>query len=48
MNDVRFPRHFADRANNIMPWMEMPKGGYFAAHDAPELLVTDMREFLRR
>ena len=48
MNDVRFPRHFAGRANNIMPWTEMPKGGHFAAHDAPDLLVADIRKFFAK
>ena len=38
-------RSFAERANNIVHWTEMPKGGHFAAHDAPELLVADIRKF---
>ena len=36
---------FAERSNNIVHWTEMPRGGHFAASDAPELLVADMRTF---
>ena len=41
-------RSFAERANNIVHWTEMPKGGHFAAHDAPELLVADIRAFFAK
>ena len=34
-------RSFAERSNNIVHWTEMPSGGHFAAHDAPDLLVAD-------
>jgi pimeloyl-ACP methyl ester carboxylesterase len=43
--DFRSVRSFAERANNIVRWTEMPKGGHFAASDAPDLLVQDIREF---
>jgi epoxide hydrolase len=43
--DFRSVRSFAERANNIVHWSEMPKGGHFAAHDAPDLLVADIRKF---
>ena len=43
--DFRSVRSFAERANNIVHWTEMPKGGHFAAHDAPDLLVADIRKF---
>ena len=43
--DYRSVRSFAERANNIVHWTEMPRGGHFAATDAPDLLVADIREF---
>ncbi|HEY4199465.1 MAG TPA: epoxide hydrolase [Devosiaceae bacterium] len=43
--DFRSVRSFAERSNNIVHWTEMPRGGHFAAVDAPELLVEDMRRF---
>ena len=47
-NDFVSVRSFAERANNIVHWTEMPKGGHFAAHDAPELLVADIRTFFAK
>jgi epoxide hydrolase len=45
-NDFRSVRAFAERSfSNIVQWTEMPQGGHFAAADAPELLVQDMRSF---
>lgn len=44
-NDFRSVRSFAERANNIVQWTEMERGGHFAATDAPELLVADVRRF---
>lgn len=46
--DFRSIRSFAERANNIVHWTEMPKGGHFAAHDAPDLLVADIRKFFAK
>jgi hypothetical protein len=43
--DFRSVRSFAERANNIVHWTEMPRGGHFAAVDSPDLLVADMRAF---
>ena len=43
--DFRSVRSFAERANNIVHWTEMPRGGHFAAVDAPDLLVGDLRKF---
>lgn len=43
--DFRSVRSFAERGNNIVHWTEMPSGGHFAAMDAPDLLVADMRSF---
>lgn len=43
--DFRSVRSFAERANNIVHWTEMPRGGHFAAVDAPDLLAEDIRKF---
>lgn len=41
------PRSYADRIYNIQHWTEMSRGGHFAAMEAPELLLTDIRKFAR-
>jgi pimeloyl-ACP methyl ester carboxylesterase len=43
--DFRSVRKFAERANNIVYWKEMPRGTHFAAVDAPDLLVEEIRAF---
>jgi pimeloyl-ACP methyl ester carboxylesterase len=43
--DYRSVRSFSERSNNIVHWTEMPRGGHFAASDAPDLLVADLRKF---
>jgi epoxide hydrolase len=43
--DFRSVRKFASRANKIARWTEMPRGTHFAAIDAPDLLVEDVRAF---
>lgn len=40
-------RRFAELSNNIVHWSEFGRGGHFAAMEAPDLLVTDVREFFR-
>ena len=47
-NDFRSVRAFAERSNNIVHWSQMDRGGHFAALDAPDLLVDDLRTFFRR
>ncbi len=46
--DFRSVRAFAERSNNIVHWSQMDRGGHFAASDAPDLLVEDLRTFFRR
>ncbi len=46
-NDFHTIRRFAARANNIVHWTEMERGGHFAASDAPDLLAADLRAFFR-
>jgi pimeloyl-ACP methyl ester carboxylesterase len=41
-------RRFAELTNNIVHWTEFDSGGHFAAMEAPDLLVGDVREFFRR
>jgi epoxide hydrolase len=47
-NDFHTIRRFAERANNIVHWSVFDRGGHFAASDAPDLLVGDLREFFRQ
>jgi pimeloyl-ACP methyl ester carboxylesterase len=47
-NDFRSVRAFAERSNNIVHWSTFDRGGHFAAMDAPDLLVGDLRTFFRR
>ena len=41
------PRTYAERIFNIKQWTEMSEGGHFAALEKPDLLVDDIRKFLR-
>jgi pimeloyl-ACP methyl ester carboxylesterase len=41
-------RRFAERDHaNIVSWNEYERGSHWAAHDAPDLLLGDIREFFR-
>jgi pimeloyl-ACP methyl ester carboxylesterase len=40
------PRSWVERGYNVVRWTEMPRGGHFAAMEAPELLAEDVAEFL--
>ncbi|GGS91181.1 hypothetical protein GCM10010156_56860 [Planobispora rosea] len=41
-------RRFAERDHrNIVSWNEFERGSHWAAHDAPDLLVGDLRQFFR-
>jgi microsomal epoxide hydrolase len=41
----RVPRHWAEQRFNVTRWTEMPRGGHFAALEAGDLLVDDVRAF---
>lgn len=41
-------RRYAEQNNNIVHWSEFDRGGHFAAMEAPDLLVGDMRDFFRQ
>jgi epoxide hydrolase len=38
-------RRYAEQGNNIVHWSEFDRGGHFAAMEAPDLLVGDVRAF---
>jgi hypothetical protein len=38
-------RRYAEQSNNIVHWSEFDRGGHFAALEAPDLLIADVREF---
>lgn len=41
-------RRYGEQANNIVHWSDFDRGGHFAAMEAPDLLVDDIRAFFRR
>ena len=41
-------RRYAEQANNIVHWSEFNRGGHFAALEAPDLLVGDIRTFFAK
>jgi pimeloyl-ACP methyl ester carboxylesterase len=40
-------RPLVERDHNVVHWSEFSRGGHFAALEAPDLLVGDIREFFR-
>jgi pimeloyl-ACP methyl ester carboxylesterase len=40
-------RRYGEQANNIVRWSDFERGGHFAAMEAPDLLVQDLRAFFR-
>jgi epoxide hydrolase len=41
-------RRIAERVHNVVQWSEFEPGGHFAAMEAPEFLVGDVRRLFRR
>lgn len=39
------PRSWVERGYNLVRWTDMPRGGHFAALEAPELLAADIEAF---
>ena len=39
------PRSWCERAYNVTYWSDLPKGGHFAAMEAPDLFVKTVREW---
>jgi epoxide hydrolase len=46
-NDITI-RPLADRDHNVVHWTEFNRGGHFAALEAPDLLVDDVRTFFHQ
>lgn len=44
---VPAPRAFGERWFDVRRWIEMPRGGHFAALEEPDLLAHDLVEFFR-
>ena len=44
---VRYPRSWVERRYNVTRWVDMPRGGHFAAMEQPDLFVDDVRAFFR-
>ncbi len=40
-------RHFAEQTNHIVHWSEFDRGTHFAAIDASDLMIRDIRAFVR-
>jgi epoxide hydrolase len=41
-------RRYGEQANKIVHWSDFTRGGHFAALEAPDLLVGDIREFFSK
>jgi pimeloyl-ACP methyl ester carboxylesterase len=41
-------RRYGEQGNNIVHWSDFDRGGHFAALEAPDLFVADVRAFFRR
>lgn len=41
------PRSLVEKAYNVIHWTDMPRGGHFAALEEPDLLVSDLRHFVK-
>src|SRR5579871_2916279 len=44
---LRYPRAWVEQRYNITHWVDMPRGGHFAAMEQPELFADDVRTFFR-
>lgn len=40
-------RRYGEQGNNVVHWSDFDRGGHFAAMEAPDLLVGDIRTFFR-
>ena len=43
----RAPREWAERRYHVTHWVDMPRGGHFAAMEVPDLFAGDVRAFFR-
>jgi len=44
---TKLPRAWVERRYDVVHWTEPPRGGHFAAMEAPDLFVEDLRHFFR-
>jgi pimeloyl-ACP methyl ester carboxylesterase len=44
---LRFPRSWVEQRYRVTHWVDMPRGGHFAAMEEPALFVDDLRAFFR-
>jgi pimeloyl-ACP methyl ester carboxylesterase len=44
---LRFPRSWVEQRYRVTHWIDMPRGGHFAAMEEPELFADDVRTFFR-
>jgi pimeloyl-ACP methyl ester carboxylesterase len=44
---IRYPRSWVAQQYNLTHWVDMPRGGHFAAMEQPELFADDVRAFFR-
>jgi epoxide hydrolase len=44
---LRIPRAWVERRYNVTHWVDMPRGGHFAAMEQPTLFAADLRSFFR-
>ncbi len=42
---LRYPRSWVENHYNVTRWVDMPRGGHFAAMEQPELFADDVRAF---
>jgi pimeloyl-ACP methyl ester carboxylesterase len=42
------PRSFVEKTYDVVHWTQMPRGGHFAALEEPELMLADLRAFIRK
>ena len=45
---LRYPRAWVERAYNVTHWVDMPRGGHFAAMEQPDLFAADVGTFFAR
>ncbi|XVQ81724.1 hypothetical protein ACQP2K_22930 [Microbispora siamensis] len=41
-------RGLAELSNTVVHWSRFSRGGHFASLQAPDLLITDIRDFFRK
>jgi epoxide hydrolase len=42
---VRYPRSWVERCYNVTHWVDMPRGGHFAAMEQPDLFAENVKAF---